>query len=230
MTNPNTIYIYNDEGAHPRSVQGCHDAVEKWTPYQANFIDAQALIHNNWAHAAALIIPGGADLPYCTKLNGAGNQRIRSYIEQGGAYIGICAGAYYASAMCDFHRGDKSEVLGARELAFYPGTAVGPTLAPYDAASESGMRTAQIQWHDGSMHQIYFNGGCHFPQPHEEVKILGYYTNKQQRLPDYGPNPLPAIIKCHVGAGKALLSGVHIEYESKELFREIIQLAISQHE
>lgn len=224
------IYIYRDEGVHPRSAQSCYDAAERWASHQVEFIDASGIIHSDWVHATALIIPGGADLFYCAKLNGPGNNRIRSYVEQGGTYVGVCAGAYYASSVCDFHRGDESEVLGARELALYPGVAVGPTLASYDVASESGARCAEIQWQDGLIHKVYFNGGCHFPHAHENAKILGFYLNKQRRILEYGSKPLPAIIQCCVGGGQALLSGVHVEYEGGELLYKMLKLAISQHE
>ena len=30
------------------------------------------------------VMPGGADLPYCKKLNGIGNEKIRKFIEDGG--------------------------------------------------------------------------------------------------------------------------------------------------
>lgn len=69
-------------------------------------------------------MPGGADLPYCKKLNGEGNRRIRQFIEQGGAYLGICAGAYYGCAELNFVGRDYS-VNGNRELALFNGIAKG---------------------------------------------------------------------------------------------------------
>lgn len=42
------------------------------------------------------VIPGGRDLPYCRDLNGYINDRIIRYVKEGGVYMGICAGAYYA--------------------------------------------------------------------------------------------------------------------------------------
>lgn len=38
----------------------------------------EELLGGAWAHDCALLVmPGGADLPYCRQLNGAGNRLIR---------------------------------------------------------------------------------------------------------------------------------------------------------
>jgi len=229
------IYIYHDDGASPRSVLACRHAIARYTPYAVSTLDATSLLQGAWVeNAKAFLVPGGADIPYGQKLNGPGNSLIKQYIQQGGTYIGICAGAYYASAYCDFHRGDAQEVLGARELAFYQGAAVGPTLADYDEKSEKGMRQAQIRWEDGSLYQAYFNGGCYFPQacttPY--TKVLGFYVNDPRRIPTYGDEPLPAVLQCSVGEGQAILSGVHPEYVPDNgeniLFKKILELLTAQ--
>ena len=64
------------------------------------------------------VMPGGADLPFCAALNGAPNQRIRQFVERGGAYLGICAGAYYACRKIAFHAGTEGAICGPRELGF----------------------------------------------------------------------------------------------------------------
>ena len=178
------------------------------------------VIEGKWKeNAIAFIMPGGADLPYCKKLNGLGNNHIREYVEEGGIYIGFCAGAYYGAGYCDFHRGDQKrgyEVLGPRELRFFKGAAVGPTLAHYIYASHLGSRIAEIEWIEGSLkgasYNVYFNGGCHFPEADHDknITVLARYKNK-------GATGLPAIIECGVGRGKALLSGVHPEYSMEDL-------------
>ena len=55
------------------------------------------------------VMPGGADRPYCAALNGEGNRRIRAFVEAGGAYLGLCAGAYYASQRVEFELGSRCE-------------------------------------------------------------------------------------------------------------------------
>jgi biotin--protein ligase len=204
------LYIYNDSGVCEKGVSHFKEAA-RWSeiPFSLKIITAEQVIKEKWcADALAFIMPGGADLPYCEKLNGAGNAVIRSYVENGGAYWGVCAGAYYGSGFCDFHRGDERgyEVLGSRELAFFKGSAIGPILAPYVYDSEEGARTAYVSVNSGETnYAAYYNGGCYFKTEDESVRVLAAYQNDSAR-------GMPAIIECEVGKGKALLSGVHPEY------------------
>jgi biotin--protein ligase len=163
-------------------------------------------------------------LAYCTKLNGAGNAQIRSYVEAGGTYVGFCAGAYYGSKTVEFNRNSVSgdEVYAERELSFFPGSAVGPVLAPYEANSKTGARIAKIKWivngeSSAQIHQVYYNGGCYFSgaASHPNVQVLGYYANE-------GFEGLAAIIKCKIGNGKALLSGVHPEYSAQNIQEHVL--------
>jgi hypothetical protein len=43
------------------------------------------------------------------------------FVRGGGAYLGLCAGAYYATARVVFEPGTPMEVVGDRALAFFPG-------------------------------------------------------------------------------------------------------------
>lgn len=152
------IYIYNDKGTSKAGIQDCKRALSErdQNVYVVKEINALQTISGEWRKdATAFIMPGGADLPYCKKLNGEGNAQIKGYVEAGGTYIGFCASAYYGSHYCEFHKGDTRgyEVLGERELSFFSGSAVGPVLAPYDYTSKSGSRIAQIKWQQSVMCQ-----------------------------------------------------------------------------
>lgn len=219
------IYIYNDKGTSKAGIQDCKKALSELDQkvYRVKEINALQTIGGKWRHdAAAFIMPGGADLPYCKKLNGAGNSQIKAYVEAGGTYIGFCAGAYYGSHYCEFHKGDTRgyEVLGERELSFFPGSAVGPVLAPYDYKSKSGARIAHIKWQQSDApanqnYNVYFNGGCYFKDADQypNVGVLATYNNE-------GSEGLAAVIECHVGQGKALLCGVHPECGAADLKKE----------
>ena len=71
---------------------------------------------------AALVLGGGYDLGFLQSLGQEGTDEIRSFVLQGGTYIGICAGAYFACDHIEFEKGSKMEVCGNRPLKFYPGT------------------------------------------------------------------------------------------------------------
>ena len=172
------------------------------------------------ASAALLVFPGGRDLPYCAQLNGElGTGRVARFVRGGGAYLGLCAGAYFASARVDFELGTPLEVTGARELAFFPGAAVGAVAPGFAYASESGacamrLRFAaappppraapphlpQLAMDDECL--AYVNGGPAFMLPpgieaDPAVQVLAAYENGA-----------PAAVRCTVGAGVAVLCGV----------------------
>jgi biotin--protein ligase len=208
-----TIYVYADKGAGPESVRQTVSTFKAWLPfYTVETLDAEALIKGEWTQNAALfVMPGGADLPYVEKLNGAGNARIKAYVQSGGAYLGICAGAYYGSAYVQFDEGGPLEVLGDRELAFFGDKAVGPVLAPYDYRSRSGSRAATLKTNLPGLKEatVFYNGGGYFANAaqHDNVEILATYAT----------NDLAAIVFVPIGKGKVLLSGAHFEYDPDTL-------------
>jgi glutamine amidotransferase-like uncharacterized protein len=210
-----TIYIYAGQGVSKSSLMHTENTLKTFLKpnYLIKRIFPEQIIHDNWEeHAALLIIPGGADIPYTHALNGEGNQKIKSYVENGGAFLGICAGSYYSGNFVDFAKGTDLEVLGKRELSFFTGIVKGPLLADYDYKSESGARAAKILLKSPSLLQeisqftVYYNGGGYFVDAGKKnnTTILAYYDTEGQEA---------AIIECHVGSGKAMLSGVHFEYD-----------------
>ena len=185
-------------------------------------IDGSAVIKEPWTPACALfVMPGGADLGYCRTLNGEGNRRISLYVERGGAYLGFCAGAYYGSGRCEFEVGNKNlEVIGDRELAFFPGTCRGLAFPGFVYNSEKGTKAVELKISKsaltkGSVPEVfrsYYNGGGVFvdaPSFREKgVEVLAEYT--QQLSVDAGDVDA-ATVYCKVGDGGAVLSCTHPE-------------------
>lgn len=173
------------------------------------------------ASCALLVFPGGADLGYCRSLNGEGNRRIEQYVRRGGAYLGFCAGAYYGSSRCEFEVGDKKmEVVGSRELAFFPGTCRGCTFKGFVYQSEAGARAAKVQpnkeaFKSGIIPQLfrsYYNGGGLFVDAgkfsDKGVEALATYAEPTDVEGGEGP---AAVVYCKVGQGGAILTGPHPE-------------------
>jgi len=153
-------------------------------------------------HAKMIIMPGGADMYYCEKLNGRGNKIIRDFVNNGGSYLGICAGAYYASSALDWGCG---EISGSRELDFFKGKATGPIYdwienktSIYDG---SWIKAVEIETNNREAFLTQYNGGPVFEETADEV-IARYNTLEN--------NP-PAIINGTFGQGRYILSSPHIE-------------------
>lgn len=178
------VLVYADKGAGIRSVVTTIQALQRnLHSVEVKPILASEVVQGSWKDSSVLLVmPGGADLPYCKALNGAGNEHIRGtllqffqsnaehpniveqhsmaqatpsflrvhgnllqvcmcsadFIEQGGAYLGLCAGAYYAAGYVCFGRGTPLHVEGQRELELFPGTALGSVAPAFDYASEAG--------------------------------------------------------------------------------------------
>jgi biotin--protein ligase len=202
------VYIYNDQGVSQESLLHTITSLKQSLPasYLIKYINACEVIANHWSKDAALfIMPGGADLLYVKKLKGIGNLNIKNYVQAGGAYLGICAGAYYACGEVEFDKNGPLEVLGKRELAFFTEKAIGPILASYSYDEYSGARAANVQVKLNNINslKVFYNGGCYFAK---------HYNNSETLVIAYYDNQLPAIISMDYGQGKVILSGVHIEY------------------
>ncbi|PJF38099.1 MAG: biotin--protein ligase, partial [Phototrophicales bacterium] len=132
------------------------------------------------------IIPGGADRPYTQKLNGIGNKRIREYVETGGTYLGICAGAYYGCGTIEFQKGTSSAICENRELQFFDGIGTGclTDIAPsrYDQTLQSAC-TTPIDIEKEEIQTLYW-GGCTFNAPiASNTKIIARYNKLDTHPP-----------------------------------------------
>lgn len=159
---------------------------------------------------------------YCRSLNGEGTRRIEQYVRRGGSYIGFCAGGYFGSARCEFEVGNRQlEVVGSRELAFFPGTCRGCALKGFVYHSEAGAKAVELKiareaFKSGIAPQSfrsYYNGGGVFVDAakfaDKGVEVLAEYTN-----PLDVEGGAAAVVYCKVGEGGVLLTGPHPEYES----------------
>lgn len=193
------IYIYSD-GHH--SISHVQMAIQAVTNNNVVFCTSSMIIEGCLDYAQLLIMPGGADLYFCEKLNGVGNQNIRNFVSKGGSYLGICAGAYYGCSTLDWACG---KISGTRELGFYDGKATGPVFDwvenKKDIYNGSWMKAVEIEIPNAQKLLTQYNGGPVF----EEVngKVIARYTDLEN-------NP-PAVIEGEFGQGRYIVSSPHIE-------------------
>ncbi len=224
MPSSKKISIYNGLGAGKESIdQTLYSIQQLQLNCDITLIHDKELLQEIWTKDTTLLImPGGADLPYVAKLRGKGNEIIKNFVKSGGSYLGICAGGYYGSSYVEFDKGGPLEVVGKRELGFFPGKAIGPILATYDYRSNSGARSTWIQpSFSSSPICVYSNGGSHFEDkensPH--VEVLAKYCVKDLEN-------CSAIVKMKYGKGVVILSGVHFEFAPELLNPEDPHLQI----
>ena len=168
------------------------------------FIDAAELSASPIPpETAAFIMPGGASRYVGDKLKGPGNARIIDYVREGGFYVGICAGAYYACRQTIWKKGHTDEISVSNELAFFPGDAVGPI-----DQFTIGDNTAKIVHLDNG-HQTFYWGGPLFHSNDNSFDILARYADL--------PGQPPAIVSGTFGKGRYLLFSNHPEIDNAQL-------------
>lgn len=220
-----TAHVYADKGVDPLSLRQLCKSLKSHLPenWRVETIDQKALLWSNGLDDTQLLaFPGGRDVPYHQALQGTANRHIRRFVKNGGRYLGICAGAYYGCAEVVFEKGTPLEVIDQRELRLFPGTARG-TLYPDNPSfayqSVTCAHAAQLRMKNATFH-AYYNGGCCFEnaQQYPTVKVIAEYIDT--------PSRLAAIVDCTVGNGRAILSGVHIEYTSDSLVQTAVDPSI----
>ncbi|KAI1078772.1 biotin-protein ligase [Whalleya microplaca] len=227
------VLVYTGTGSTVESVKHAIYTLRRLLSpnYAVIPITESALLKEPWAPTCALLVfPGGADLGYCRVLNGEGNSLISQYVRRGGSYLGFCAGGYYGCKKCEFEVGNKAmEVVGSRELAFFPGTCRGGAFKGFQYHSERGTRAVRLNVHKdafrgaGMVPEVftsYYNGGGVFVLPSnqsDDIEVLASYTDD---LDVDGGDEKPALVHCKVGLGAAILTGPHPEFAAANLSRQ----------
>lgn len=160
----------------------------------------------------ALLFGGGYAFPgYTERITAAGKARIQEFIHGGGAYVGICAGAYFA---CDqlSYEGDTWDDESGYDIDLYPGVCGGPVD---EVSSYPFWAPATVDFPGHASYnevlappfqlRIFYAGGPFFEEPAEGAEVLATYA-------DHGEHQgMPAAVTVPYGAGRLVLFGPHPE-------------------
>ncbi|KAI5238701.1 biotin holocarboxylase synthetase [Aureobasidium subglaciale] len=226
------VLVYSGNGSTVESVRHCLWSLRRLLGpnYAVIPITGESVLKEPWTASCALfVMPGGADVGYCRTLNGEGNRKISAYVNKGGAYLGLCAGGYYACKRCEFEAGKKGmEVCGDRELGFYPGICRGLAFPGFVYHSEAGARAAELSVNKEALSTVggavpetfrsYYNGGGVFVDAEkykdQGVQVLASYT---ERLHVNSGEGTAAVVYRKVGEGSVVLTGPHPEFAAVNL-------------
>ncbi len=192
----------------------------------------------------ALLFGGGYAYPgYTVHVSDRGKARIQEFIQRGGAYIGICAGAYFACDSLDYEGytwGDES----GYDTDLYPSVCGGPVheVSTYPhwapATVDFPGHEAYAEFEEGEFQrQLYYAGGPFFPEPLPHIEVLATYA-------DEGPHQgEPAAVTLPYGRGRVVLWGPHpevlesedlphvvLDHANRELYATIVAWAARKHE
>lgn len=194
------IYIYSDDGVSADSLRHTMKML-RGLGLSCKSVKASDIVGGILKECDLFIMPGGADVPYHEKLSGSGTNAIKKFVHRGGAYLGICAGAYFASSYVKFDVGGAHHIEGARELRFIDGCATGPVIGGYSPHDNSCACTCDISMGDDTV-TLFFHAGP-------------YFDVNDGVIATYAHNEKPAIVYIRYGSGNVVLSGPHFEYDCR---------------
>jgi glutamine amidotransferase-like uncharacterized protein len=97
VAEPIRVAIYDDVGGGgvgPANLERCLGDEKQFTTERIEAEDIRAGVLDKFD---VVILPGGSGSKQAENLQEDGRNRIRKFVEQGGGYVGICAGAYLAT-------------------------------------------------------------------------------------------------------------------------------------
>ena len=204
-TQASNIAIYSDQGVWEESVQAA-EKMFQWMGYTVALVNADYVNKESLDNFKVLCIPGGDMYQYAQDISSEGKEKIKNFISNGGNYIGICGGAYFASEKVVW-RGSQ---LSMTPLGIFLGTAEGPIndIIPYP---DYGMCKVNIvdsthfitQSEPDSLWILYYWGPVLIPDNDTNITILGRYDIGNQA----------ALLAFDYGFGKVFLIGTHPEIE-----------------
>lgn len=215
----NKILIYCDYGTNDITSLK-RSLAEYFTPkgVEIETTDAKGVVNegNLNENVLAFFMPGGRATPYIEKLKVQGNQKIRKYVENGGVYFGICAGAYYASRKVFFETDVKElSIIQECGLNLIDADAIGTLykelhISPYTRDFNS-MAPVKVRWKEDKERYIAsYHGGPYFePTPESTLQVLAEYELEGKML--------PAVVMQKHGKGVAIATGLHVEDSGKDL-------------
>jgi len=198
------VAVYSGEGAYFRSIKAA-TRMFLWMGVEPQRIMPQEIIDGKLKSFDILYMTGGWAVPYIRDLKNGGTAKIRNFVKQGGAYIGTCAGAFFAADFI-FWEGKRYEY----PLDLFPGSARGPIL---ELAPWPGFKLCRINLNQtphaitkgepDSMMSLYYGAPWFDVPPGFNGDILAYYDI----------NNRPAMLAYEFELGRVFLTGVHTEFE-----------------
>ena len=170
-------------------------------------------------HFDVVIFPGGSGSKQAAALGVEGRRQVRTFVEQGGGFVGICAGAYLAAANYKWSLkiGDYKTFCEARDI---PGAGRksmwyrGPSSTVRMELTSEGRRILGDRV--GAFPVRYHNGPIVSPAGFDEIpdyQVLAWFRSEVVRYePQTGTMVnTPAIITGSFGQGRVLSISPHPE-------------------
>jgi glutamine amidotransferase-like uncharacterized protein len=205
---PIKVILYTDKGSTGKGIPRVTELLGKDSQFNLVKLNAEQLRTQDWSDAKAIIFTGGSGSGQSKTIGEAGVKKVHDFIESGGGYVGICAGAYLA---CEgFSWGLK--VLDAKTVS---------------SKWKRGEGTVKLEFTPKGQEILGFKAGDQHDIRYANGPI--YCAANIEAIPDYEPLALfrtelaendspkgaminaPAMVAAQFGKGRVLCSSPHPE-------------------
>ena len=171
------------------------------------------------------VLPGivGEECLYQDHIGNEGFRKIKDFIENGGAYLGFCAGAYHAFSTISYEPPEAQKKLRLNTDRPIRGVAKGPIHSHYRPCNDDNVfadcTTIRVTVGGDKPYETnicYGNGPVLFPHDEEDYETLVRYR-------DIEGQP-PAIIVKPFGRGLVIASGLVPQYGAEPVIAEKMRL------
>ena len=90
------VILYGDKGSTGKGIPRVTELLGKDPRFNLVKLTAEQLRTQDWSDAKAIIFTGGSGSGQSKTIGEAGVKKVHDFVESGGGYVGICAGAYLA--------------------------------------------------------------------------------------------------------------------------------------
>ena len=158
--------------------------------FEIRFIGPKEISPELFEGVDLYIQPGGQSSVLDVEMDAGLQQNIRNFVASGGAYVGFCAGGFFAMS----HIGEPRDFTGL-------GLIDGEAFSFRELGSEVAAAILPVQWFD-QLIEIYWEGGPYFPEEYlpETAEIFGRY-----------PSGKPSNIRSQYGLGRVTITAFHPE-------------------
>lgn len=198
------VAIYAGRRVWQDSVVACQEML-RWMNHTVELVNADYINEVGLEGFRVLVVPGGDMYAYAEDISSEGKENIRDFVRNGGAYMGVCGGAYFAANRVVW-RGSQ---LAMTPLELFDGTATGPVdeIMPYPNYTMCRISISYVhpitEPENDSMTMLYYWGPALISDGETSVTVLGRYEKGN----------LPAIVSMSYSQGRVFLTGTHPEIE-----------------
>jgi glutamine amidotransferase-like uncharacterized protein len=199
------VALYDDTGSAGKGVPRCVAQLARAPHLELTRLTRED-VRAGLSGYHVVIFSGGSGSRQAGALGLTGREQVRRFVEAGGGYVGICAGAYLA---CDGYPWGV-HLLDARTPKVSSDRGRGALKVE---ATQLGKESLQLPIRSRI---VYHNGPVLLPGGNPAIpdfETLAYYRSEVSRVPEQAGLQInaPAMVRSTYGKGKVLVSSPHPE-------------------